>query len=270
VDSSLKKLSLFIPIFLTSVLLLLPIAPVQSNSIYLHNYTATPPIIDGDLNSFAGEWANAATQEFDTMGGTSKHGKIYVMNTQTDLFIAIEINDVANDGNKDWLQIFFDNDDDGIGELGDDVLLVYGDSTFEDRYTDSTMSNELDTVDLGSNDGSGVASYGSGLAFFEISHPLKSGDTGHDFQLEFGNIVGFTLRYRDEGTGDISYWPSTAAAADGNAENYGDIGIDPPITPVGGIYEPIKKLNILTPYIALISLIGALSTIFAIRRWHKD
>jgi hypothetical protein len=242
----------------------MPIAPVQSNSIYLHSYTATPPIIDGNLNSFAGEWANAAMQEFDTTSGPSKHGKIYVMNTQTDLFIAIEIDDAANDGNKDFIQLFFDNDNDGTAEIGDDVLLLYGDSTFEDRYMDSSMSNEPDIDDLGSSDGSGAASYGSGLAFFEMSHPLKSGDTGHDFQLSFGDIVKFTLRYRDEGTGTYSYWPSTIAIPGGSTENYGDMGIDPPANPVGGIYAPTDKLTILIPFIALVGLIGAVSTIFVI------
>jgi len=40
--------------------------------------------------------------------------------------------------------------------------------------------------------------------------------------------------------------------------------------PVGGIIAPVNKLGILTPYIALVGLIGAVSTIFAIRRWRKD
>jgi hypothetical protein len=40
--------------------------------------------------------------------------------------------------------------------------------------------------------------------------------------------------------------------------------------PVGGIYAPTNRLSILTPYIALVGLIGAISTIFAIRKWRKD
>jgi hypothetical protein len=42
------------------------------------------------------------------------------------------------------------------------------------------------------------------------------------------------------------------------------------VRPVGGIYAPTDKLSILTPYIALVGLIGAISTIFAIRKWCKD
>jgi hypothetical protein len=41
-------------------------------------------------------------------------------------------------------------------------------------------------------------------------------------------------------------------------------------TPVGGIAMPADKLSIVAPYIALVGLIGAISTIFAIRRWRKD
>jgi hypothetical protein len=40
--------------------------------------------------------------------------------------------------------------------------------------------------------------------------------------------------------------------------------------PVGGINAPTEKLTILTPYIALVGLIGTISSIFAIRRWCKD
>lgn len=41
-------------------------------------------------------------------------------------------------------------------------------------------------------------------------------------------------------------------------------------TPVGGIYAPTDRLSILTPYIALVGLIGAVSIIFTIRRRRKD
>jgi hypothetical protein len=39
---------------------------------------------------------------------------------------------------------------------------------------------------------------------------------------------------------------------------------------VGGIYAPIDKLNILAPYIALVGLIGAISTIFVMVKKRKD
>jgi hypothetical protein len=42
------------------------------------------------------------------------------------------------------------------------------------------------------------------------------------------------------------------------------------ISSVGGISYSVNKLEIISPYIALVGLIGAISTIFAIRRWLKD
>ena len=247
----------------------MPIAPVQSNSIYLHSYTATPPIIDGNLNSFAGEWANAATQEFDTIFGPNKHGKIYVMNTKTDLFIAIEINDGTNNDINDFIWITFDNDNDGTIEVGDDALVVGRAAIFEDRHITDPSSAILDTSDSGSSDGSGAASFGFSWTY-EISHPLKSGDTGHDFQLSVGDVVGFTIRFHDSSELQSSYWPSLSGGEGSSSENYGDIGIDPPIIPVGGIYASINKLNIIAPYLTLVGLIGVISSIFAIRRWRKD
>ncbi len=40
--------------------------------------------------------------------------------------------------------------------------------------------------------------------------------------------------------------------------------------PVGGVFYSADKVSLLSPYIALVGLIGAISTIFAIRRWRKD
>jgi hypothetical protein len=61
------------------------------------------------------------------------------------------------------------------------------------------------------------------------------------------------------------------------ASEYSGTGQDPyieyelvPENPVGGIYASNDKLNILAPYIALVGLIGAISTIFVIRKWRKD
>ena len=47
-------------------------------------------------------------------------------------------------------------------------------------------------------------------------------------------------------------------------------GSDQGPNPVGGFYTPVYKLNILTPYIALVGLIGAVSTIFVIVKKRKD
>lgn len=39
---------------------------------------------------------------------------------------------------------------------------------------------------------------------------------------------------------------------------------------VGGHFAPVNRFTVLTPYLAIVGLIGVISTIFAIRRWRKD
>ena len=48
------------------------------------------------------------------------------------------------------------------------------------------------------------------------------------------------------------------------------VAIVPFTNPVGGIYVPMNKLNILLPYVVLIGLIGVFSTILVIRKWRKS
>lgn len=252
----------FLVIFLSSLPIL--IASVQADGIYLHHYTSTPPTIDGNLNTFPGEWSGAASQEFDTVIGKSFHGKIYVMNTLTDLWIAIEINDATNNGASDALLIPFDNDNDGIVALGDDALDVRGDGTFSDMYHDVGMLKSDPTIH-----GSGAAMHDGAKWTFEIRHPLASGETGYDFQLSTGSIVGFTIRYDDVGV--PGFWPWTGPHNIGeNVANYGDIGIDPPPTPVGGYLVPANKLAILAPYFALVGLVGAVTALAAVVKKNKE
>ena len=89
--------------------------------------------------------------------------------------------------------------------------------------------------------------------------------------------------YHPGGTTDVIHWfvaddgntyPGGTALQEGTPRVedmvFRTFGSDQSLHPVGGIYSPTDKLNILAPYIALVGLIGAISTIFAIRRWRKD
>ena len=42
-----------------------------------------------------------------------------------------------------------------------------------------------------------------------------------------------------------------------------------PLAPVGGYLAPVNKLTILAPYFAFVALVGAVSTVFVIRRGRK-
>ena len=61
----------------------------------------------------------------------------------------------------------------------------------------------------------------------------------------------------------------TLITASGLSEPYG-VAIVPLTNPVGGIYAPTNKLNILVTYAALIGLVGVFSTILVIGKWRKS
>jgi hypothetical protein len=46
------------------------------------------------------------------------------------------------------------------------------------------------------NDGAGAFANDGTFSVYEISHPLNSGDVGHDFALSVGSTVGFFLFLR--------------------------------------------------------------------------
>jgi len=43
----------------------------------------------------------------------------------------------------------------------------------------------------------------------------------------------------------------------------------PTPAPVGGVFVPVNKLDLLAPYLALLGLVGAVTTVFAVRRRRK-
>src|SRR5207244_6177151 len=94
----------------------------------------------------------------------------------------------------------FDNDNDGIAENGDDVFLVNPDIGFIDDYRTNlppcppggpeAQCGPMDTATGGTNDGAGAFVNNGVESIYEMSHPLNSGDAGHDFALHPGDAVG--------------------------------------------------------------------------------
>jgi hypothetical protein len=111
-----------------------------------------------------------------------------------------------------------------------------------------------------------------------ISASTSGGNSGGDewFSWDVTNIVsywitdgnpnyGFLIKHPTDGNEEAAFrskeYPDTSAPY---------LEIEYSSHAVGGFFAPTNKLAILAPYIALVGLIGAVSTIFAIRRWHKD
>jgi hypothetical protein len=177
-----------------------------------------------------------------------------------------------------------------------------------DEFCNPSTSTKTFTIDYYLNTGMNGANEwfvpGHSTGWFETSSPLDiqgdvptsnyilarnynypGDDLGdcHDFLvfdtsvklIHFTNPDAFYLVY------DLSIPPSgcitltlyegmTGSDSESQSIAEGLVYVPPPSHPVGGIYAPSDRFSILTPYIALVGLIGAISTIFAIRRWRKD
>lgn len=112
----------------------------------------------------------------------------------------------------DRLYFNFDNDHDGIKEVGDNQLYIdAGKNSFHDFYFKADGSSSADIAALGSDDGVGVARFypEAGIWVFEVAYPLNTADDAHDFSLSIGDTVGFNLQYWDDaGNNGAGGWPA--------------------------------------------------------------
>jgi len=216
--------------FLLVVVLLIGISGNQLSTVFGHvagrtfqAWASTPPTINGEI--VGSEWQSAASSSFSlTIGANSYTGTIYVMNDATNLYVAIKIaDDDFNTGTPDDVAvIYFDNDNDGTFESGDDSVAQYAGATgFQDRFLETFPTMKLDTDVGATKDGSGACARHGSDNHFELSHPLNSADDAHDFSLNALNTVGFTIGYRDGGLGTgVGYWPGVTTQ---NTTGWGDI-----------------------------------------------
>src|SRR3989475_1909644 len=179
-------------------------------------WAATTPTIDGTFSSK--EWQSSATIEFNityNIGDRITPGVLYVMNDANNLYLGIKVKDTSfNQG--DVLEFFFDNNNTGVMTKGDDVLqfdvnaLMTSHIGFFDEFLNSYPAGLGQTEDRavvgGTTDGTGAGSGDGQYNYLEISHPLNSGDKGHDISLKPGDTFGLLVRYDDDGRIG-SFWP---------------------------------------------------------------
>src|SRR3989449_1890536 len=179
-------------------------------------WAATTPTIDGTFSSK--EWQSSATIEFNityNIGDRITPGVLYVMNDANNLYLGIKVKDTSfNQG--DVLEFFFDNNNTGVMTKGDDVLqfdvnaLMTSHIGFFDEFLNSYPAGLGQTEDRavvgGTTDGTGAGSGDGQYNYLEISHPMNSGDKGHDISLKPGDTFGLLVRYDDDGRIG-SFWP---------------------------------------------------------------
>jgi hypothetical protein len=140
-----------------------------------------------------GEWAAAA--EVSVFPAVFPGSTLLVMNDAQNLYIAASVTDPTLTS-ADWLGIRFDNEHNGIVDDGDDYVTLAGNSVFHDRHYEAAAVG-WSTLDAMHN-GTGRAGTSGPINFFEISHPLNSGDA-HDIAVAPGATLGVCVRYFADG-----------------------------------------------------------------------
>ena len=155
---------------------------------------APPPTLDGIIS--AGEYDGAATVTFNAnlpAGGTTPV-TVYITHDDTYMFLAITFDRGSGFHLNDIVAFEFDNDNDGVREDGDDIVLTGPtDPAFvvqngADYYrlnggaanqSDIFPASEGGTIDVLS-----VFGVAGTTGVFEFRHDLDDADSAHDFSID--------------------------------------------------------------------------------------
>jgi len=163
-------------------------------------------VIDGYIE--VAEWANADTYTLPMYPDSpeSMTGKLYVMQSQTDFYLAFEITDnemtttEKNGIYGDTLQFHFDDNDSGtLYEINENKLTLFSSGPLytDQFYVNNTGSSNYDITQVGGEtNGAGMSGRHDGSNHFEVRFPLCSGDF-YDFCLAPTDIVGLQIKYFD-------------------------------------------------------------------------
>jgi len=152
-----------------------------------------------------GEWTDASHATIAI--GWTFSGDVWIMNDAENLYVAVKIAD-SSLADPDQIWIVFDNNNDGTGGTGEEILVWSFAEGFVDAFWTGTELRK-DILFGGNNDGAGSASNAGGFNYFELKHPLNSG-TAQDFSLSGGSTVGFVVGYLTTMpvTGTyVGFWP---------------------------------------------------------------
>ena len=151
------------------------------------------PTVDGVIS--ASEWADA--KPYNVVFPSLGNGTVRFVHTATDLYVGVVIQDPSATFTPQF-DVFFDNDHDGVKELGDDAWLSStlgaqdyffnpGGSGGASHYNDESDGGTTETISQG------TAS--EGQVTFEIRHPLCSSDLEHDLCVSVPATLGVDFQY---------------------------------------------------------------------------
>lgn len=207
-----------------------PAFPSLENIVLLNN---TPPVIDGVLESYAGEWENATIHNASFgPSGNRISLTIRVQSNATHLFMGVSyvseifipinttipVGDSYNNQSHTWYSILFDrNFDDRIGysnEAADDAVVInYRAEGAQDAYFNGTTPDSL-VLDINmtgyENSISALTTelddFNRYEVSFEVAKELDSGDTnGKDISLKEGETIRYLFIVYENNTAAFNY-----------------------------------------------------------------
>ncbi len=144
-------------------------------------------VLDGTLG--AGEWDSASPRAVFT-GLTGSY--LYAMNDLENLYLALWAPDPTFT-TTDQFRVRIDSAHDSLNAFGDDELALVAPNTFFDSHFTGEFWGVLDAT----SNGAGMASAVPGGNFFEMCHPLNSGDP-RDMAIAPGDTIGLCIRYLND------------------------------------------------------------------------
>ena len=207
--------------------------PTYSPLVDILLFNNTPPVIDGDLESYTGEWENATIQATSFGVGPSRITlTIRVQSNITHLFMGISyvssifvpinttipVGDSYNNESHTWHAIIFDNNfDERIGysdEAADDVVLVnYRQEGGQDAYVNGTTTNSL-VLDLNMTGQENTVSalstelddFNDYIVSYEVVKELDSQDTiGKDISVKEGDPLRYMFIVHQNNTAVLNH-----------------------------------------------------------------
>jgi hypothetical protein len=167
-------------------------SPRTVDAANLAKNSTVPPVIDGVLSP--NEWDGAATMSFRVMLPSTEGAvpaKAYITHDKQYLYLAVTFDRTSPFHDADFLGFEFDNDNDGITDDGDDIVLtssgipVNTQSLAGDFYRfNNGAYNQSDLAGGGAINAITAWGVMGTTGVFEIRKELDSSDNAHDFSID--------------------------------------------------------------------------------------
>jgi hypothetical protein len=167
-------------------------APRTVDAASLGKNATVPPVIDGVLSP--NEWDGAATMTFRVMLPSTAGAvpaKAYVTHDKQYLYLAVTFDRTSAFHDADFLGFEFDNDNDGITEDGDDIVLTSSGIPVNTQWSagdfyrfNNGAYNQSDLVGGGAVNAITAWGVTGTTGVFEIRKELDSSDDAHDFSID--------------------------------------------------------------------------------------